>query len=232
MRPLHYGLAMSALLSIGSIGTLDPPKITMTEQRLNPYSTANRTPVSIITVGVNMGRHVWLTGPWLDHTSSVNVAGNVSAEIKGRKDLFGKGEVYLYLSAEKTAVRGVKTLSLNISCPVVAFDCNKGPVYFKVRVTDTGPISTITPLVVPVNSRVTFTLQGAGVDVAAILLTRITNLLNPVIVGRTTNTLSIQGTATACDGPIHIELRDKDDPYMDQPYRVPFPPPRSAPCVR
>jgi hypothetical protein len=230
MRPLHYGLAMSALLSIGSIGTLDPPKITMTEQRLNPHSTQDRTPVSIVTVGVDETRRVWLTGPWLDHVSSVNVPSNLSAEIWGRKDLGGKGEVYLYLRAEKTAVRGVKTFSLNISCPVVAFDCNKGPVYFKVRVTDTGPISTITPLVVPVNSRVTFTLQGAGVDVAAILLTK-TNLLNPVIVGRTTNTLSIQGTATACGQWLRIALRDKDDPYMDQPYHMPATP-NSAPCVR
>jgi hypothetical protein len=219
MRKLNYGIAMSALLSIGAIGTFAPPQITMTEQELNPNSTQNRTPVSIITVGVDDSRRVWLTGPWLDHVSSVNVPSNLSAKICCHKDRFGKGEVEFRLTAEKTAVRGVKTLSLNISCPVVAFDCNKGPVYFKVRVTDTGPISWVWPQVVTVNSRVTFTLQGAGLDVAAILLTK-TNLLNPVIVGRTTNTLSIQGTATA-GGDIRIALRDKDDPYMDQPYYWP-----------
>lgn len=219
MRMLNHGIALTGLVSIGAIGTFAPPQITMTEQELNPNSTQNRTPVSIITVGVDDSRRVWLTGPWLDHVSSVNVPSNLSAKICCYKDRFGKGEVEFRLTAEKTAVRGVKTLSLNISCPVVAFDCNKGPVYFKVRVTDTGPISWIYPQVVSVNSRVTFKLEGAGLDVAAILLTK-TNLLNPVIVGRTTNTLSIQGTATAC-GHIRIALRDKDDPYMDQPYHMP-----------
>lgn len=213
---LYSGFALAGLLSIGGLATLEAPKITQVEAKST--LTHHRRYVTAITIGIGGQRRIWLTGPWLDYASSVSERGNVFGKIEAKKDLLGKGQVEILLTARSSAVRGLKYPSLNIACPVVPFDCNGGPLPFQVRVFETGPVSSITVkgAILP-NSRITVTLGGAGMDVAAIN-THWTSLVNPVIVGRTNNTISIQGTTKSC-GNLVVSLKDRDDAEGEYAYR-------------
>lgn len=224
-QTLYSGFALAGLLTIEGTAAPDVPKIESIEQRLYRSNTTaeRRMPMNPVTIGATGGQTIWLTGPWLDYAVSVNPSGNVYGTIKAKKDLGGKGEVKIELIAREAA-RGLKTLSVMIVCPLVAFDCRSGPLSFRVRVFHTGPVTRLVPSgPLRPNTVMTFELHGTGMDVAAI---RGTDLLNPVIVGRTTNTIRIRGTTPQCGnlGPgwgvgVGIRLKEKDDLYDDYVYR-------------
>lgn len=127
---LNRVFATTGFLSISAIATLDAPRITKISEGFHVVST--------VTVPRGDMRYVWLTGPWLDYASSVNGSGNIWGSILKKHDLGGKGEVFISVHAENAAI-GVRTLSVSIACPIIPFDCNKGPLSFNVQVVEPKP---------------------------------------------------------------------------------------------
>lgn len=198
------------LLGLLGIGASAPwvPHIVKIEQNTR---TVARQVVSTVSIGQGKTRMIWLTGPNLDHVDYVNGSGGVTGTIKDTKIVDWTGEVQIILNASDAASRGEKTLSVHVSCPLVAIDCVSGPVSFKVRVYETGPLTSISPTdIVTPNQQTTYTINGEGMNVAE-LLPRLTTLKNAVIVSKSSTSLTVSGVNPSCGG-VDIQFIDVDGP--------------------
>jgi hypothetical protein len=223
MRRNAYAIATASLVTAGAFA-LDAPKVKAIEHYWQDYGTGplKRENVGLAVVRQKGTRNIFLTGPWLDYASSIKPNGGVSGTILGRKTLFGKGELDVRLEAAQTAARGMTTLFVNITCPPVSLDCNRGPVPFNVHVMGRGPITRIrNPRApgdeVPPDSPVTLTVEGEGMSVAEISMRDTKGLWPARIIVRTANSVTIQGTSGQCPwikqgiNRIEIALRDRND---------------------
>ncbi|HZJ00065.1 MAG TPA: CARDB domain-containing protein [Gemmatimonadaceae bacterium] len=198
------------LLGMLGIGTLPPwvPHIVKIEQNTR---TVERQTVSTVSIGQGKTRMIWITGPNMDNVDYVAGSGGVTGTIQGKQSVNWTGEVQIILNASNTASRGEKTLSVHVSCPLVAIDCVSGPVSFKVRVYETGPITSINPTdIVTPNQQTTYTINGEGMNVAE-LLPRLTTLKNAVIVSKSSTSLTVSGVNPSCGG-VDIQFIDVDGP--------------------
>jgi hypothetical protein len=232
-RKLSHGMVLAGSLAI--VATGHRPEVKKMVQIPNHPGAPGE--VYVVTVGVGQERIFWLTGPWLDYASSVNPISGLSGQILNKKDVGGAGEVQIRLKASTSATRGIKFLSLNITCPFIPFDCVNGPVQFAVRVLETGPLSSFTASTttsagyVPAMTRVTFAIHGAGLALAKLSRWQ-PDVWEPVMVVNTTTIILIQATTPACGKSVKIYLRDKDDPWDDVFYRANYPELSTEPCVR
>jgi hypothetical protein len=167
------------------------------------------------TIAQRSSRKVRLVGPWLDYVTSVTSSNGITARNFEKADK----QITMILDASASAARGDMTLRLNITCPVVAFDC-KPSVTLPLKVFETGPIWTIQPYGnVPPNAVVTFDLTGEALGVAK-LLPRLLTLTNAVVLSRTATTMRVRGTTPSC-GHLDVALTDEADgdefPYRREP---------------
>jgi hypothetical protein len=203
----HMKKSLSALSLLGvawvSGSPLSAPRIARIDQNTR---TVERQAVTVPKIGQGMTRMIWLVGPWMDYVNDVNGNGGVDGTIKSTHGDFDNSYVQIILSAPASATPGDKTLSVDVKCPPIPFtDCTPGPFSFKVRVIETGPLTTITPnnIVAP-NQQTTYTISGEGLNIAQ-LLPRLTTLKNAAIVSQTANTLVVSGTNPSCGG-VDIEF--------------------------
>jgi hypothetical protein len=156
----------------------------------------------------------------MDWVNDVNGNGGVDGTIKSTSQGLLTGEVRIILSATSAAGAGVKTLSVDVKCPIIPLDCRPGPFTFKVQVFETGPLSAINPgnIVTP-NQLTRYTITGSGLDVAQIL-PRLTTLKNASIVSKNFNTIVVSGINPSCGG-VDIEFfasgGSDDMPYKKSP---------------
>jgi hypothetical protein len=212
-RTIVSAVAFASALSLAPSSTrettMDPPavKLIMQNTRTVEWITVPRA-----TVAQRSSRKVRLVGPWLDYVTSVTSSNGITARNFEKADR----QITMILDASASAARGDMTLKLNITCPVVAFDC-KPSVTLPLKVFETGPVRTIQPYgTVPPNAAVTFDLTGEALDVAK-LLPRLVTLTNAVILSRTATTMQVRGTTPSC-GSIDVALTDVAD-GDEFPYR-------------
>jgi hypothetical protein len=202
-----FTLSFAGSLGFG-VSTFSSPRIEKIEQNTR---TVERQTVGTVSIGQGKTRMIWLTGPWMDWVDDVNGSGGVDGTIKSTKQGVLTGEVQIILSATDGATRGEKTLSVHVKCPVIPLDCNSGPFTFRVRVFETGPITSFDPddTVAP-NQLATYTINGEGLNFAE-LLPRLTTLKNAVIVSKSSTSLTVSGTNPSCGG-VDIQFIDVDGP--------------------
>lgn len=202
---------LGVIVLAGAGATLGPPRVTLLMQNTR---TAPWISVSRLTVSQASSRKVRIAGDWMDYISSVNTVGGVS----GRNITHADGMTTIILDATASAGRGDKNISVNIACPLGGnlIGCTAGPVSIPVKVFESGPINSISPSgTLSANTQYTFNLQGEGLNVA-VLLPRLLNLKDAIILEKTANTMRVRGTTPQC-GYVDVALTDQAD--GDSPYR-------------
>lgn len=154
-------------------------------------------------------RSIHLTGPWLDHTTSVTGAGGVTGSVVSK----GGGQVRIRLTASSSATVGVKTLRVNVTCPLWApVVCKSGSAPLYVLVNSTGPIRAISPNgQVEPNRTMDFSLTGADMHRAKLPANSSARVLS-----RTATTLRIRTTTPVC-GEVRFLLYDENTEYLGFP---------------
>jgi len=214
----HFVVAM-CLVALATVRpTAETPRVIRVETR----NAANQwAPVSTPYVAPGHEKEYVIYGPWVDYADKVTFA-NVAQVIVEKKALLTSdaGVLRVRLTAPASAPRGVRELTIHITCPAIPFtDCVTGNLTQKVMVLRVGTVTRIEPAIgVVAGAPTEFVVFGTGLDVAA--LHPKVPAVAPRSVRRTESTFRF--TATMPCGTSAILLRDEAEggdvyPYVGNP---------------
>jgi hypothetical protein len=163
------------------------------------FYASNRVKVSSAYVGQN-GQKVFeieKVGIGLLANASISAGSGVTATITSTTA--DQGRITVRISATSSASTGSRTATIRYPW---------GTLTFPLRVLRGGTLTSVTPSAnVAINTPVTFTISGTGLDVAAIVKAK-TDLANITVVSRTATSLRIRGTPSGC-GTNRIVIGDQ-----------------------